>query len=112
MWLSGRRKVVQMDSERFFANTACPYFPCHRGVQEGEFSCLFCYCPLYALGKRCGGNFRYTQRGIKDCSGCTFPHLRENYSRVIARFPEILNVMHCADEKNMSGINDTPAQDT
>ena len=44
-------------------------------------------------GRGCGGNFRYTENGIKDCSGCLFPHRRENYDRVIARFMEIVKKM-------------------
>ena len=76
-------------SERFFQNRGCPYFPCHEGVEEKDFNCLFCYCPLYALGENCGGNFRYTDRGIKSCENCAFPHCRENYERILARWPAI-----------------------
>lgn len=84
----------------FFQHRACEYFPCHRGVAEEDFNCLFCYCPLYALGTRCGGHCRYTENGIKDCSGCAFPHIRENYDRVIARFGDILAVVrHAEDEE-------------
>lgn len=74
----------------FFQNRDCEYFPCHATKHPEDFNCLFCYCPLYALGRGCGGNFRYTENGIKDCSGCLFPHRRENYDRVIARFMEIV----------------------
>ena len=74
---------------RFFQNRNCEHFPCHTGVPEEEFNCLFCYCPLYALGERCGGAFRYLSSGVKDCSACGFPHLRRNYEKVIGRFPEI-----------------------
>ena len=73
----------------FFQNRGCPYFPCHRGVEEKDFNCLFCYCPLYALGEGCGGSFRYTESGVKSCEGCSFPHLRENYEKVLGRWPEI-----------------------
>ncbi|MEE1158282.1 MAG: cysteine-rich small domain-containing protein, partial [Atopobiaceae bacterium] len=52
----------------------CAYFPCHADVDEAEFNCLFCYCPLYALGPQCGGDFTYTDAGIKDCSSCTRLH--------------------------------------
>ncbi len=38
----------------FFQNKECEYFPCHKGVKEEDFNCLFCYCPLYTLGKHCG----------------------------------------------------------
>ena len=44
------------NSDRFFQNRECRYFPCHTGVPEEEFNCLFCYCPLYTLGRKCGGN--------------------------------------------------------
>lgn len=62
------------NSSSFFRNVDCAYFPCHEGVDEGSFNCLFCYCPLYALGPACGGSFSYTASGIKDCSGCTRLH--------------------------------------
>ena len=71
-----------MNEERhyaFFQNRACEFFPCHKGADAENFNCLFCYCPLYALGRKCGGNFRYTEKGIKDCTNCQFPHKRENY---------------------------------
>ena len=74
---------------QFLQNRACEYFPCHNGVAEEDFSCLFCYCPLYALGDRCGGNFRYTASGVKDCTNCNFPHRRENYRAVLKHYPEI-----------------------
>ena len=34
----------------FFTNRECEFFPCHAGIDPDEFNCLFCYCPLYALG--------------------------------------------------------------
>lgn len=66
----------------FFQNTACEYFPCHETKHPERFNCLFCYCPLYALGRNCGGNFRYTPSGIKDCSGCMIPHEKDNFGRI------------------------------
>ena len=73
----------------FFQNRACEFFPCHKGVKEEDFNCLFCYCPLYALGEGCGGAFRYTSKGVKNCEDCAFPHRRENYDVLLARFDEI-----------------------
>ncbi len=73
----------------FFQNQACKYFPCHSTQHPEDFNCLFCYCPLYALGDRCGGNFRYTAKGIKDCSGCLVPHSPGGYQRVLSRFSDI-----------------------
>ena len=73
----------------FFQNRECEFFPCHEGIAEEEFNCLFCYCPLYALGDACRGNYVYTERGIKSCENCPFPHRRENYGEVLKRFPEL-----------------------
>ncbi len=71
------------NSSRFFQNRDCAYFPCHSGADPATFSCLFCYCPLYALGERCGGNFRYTASGIKSCEACLVPHQPGNYARIL-----------------------------
>ena len=68
----------------FFSHRDCEYFPCHSGVAPEDFNCLFCYCPLYPLGENCGGGFTLLENGVKDCSGCTFPHRRENYEKVLA----------------------------
>ena len=76
-------------SGSFFQNRACSAFPCHRGCDPETFNCLFCYCPLYALGERCGGNPCYTENGIKDCSGCALPHEPGGYEAVLSRFPEL-----------------------
>ena len=70
----------------FFSNRKCEYYPCHEGADPENFNCLFCYCPLYFLGNRCGGNFRYTEKGVTDCSGCRIPHKRENYGHIVETF--------------------------
>ena len=77
---------------KFFQNKKCEYFPCHKGIPEKDFNCLFCYCPLYALKDKCGGNFRYTEKGIKDCTNCTLPHQRDNYDYIIGKFKDIINI--------------------
>lgn len=73
----------------FFQHRECENFPCHKGIPEEEFNCLFCYCPLYTLGPDCGGNFHYTKRGIKSCVDCGFPHWKKNYDSVTGRFPDL-----------------------
>ena len=88
-YLAPRVRRVGGTGSAFFQNRDCESFPCHRGVPEEEFNCLFCYCPLYALGPRCGGGFTYTDSGAKSCVNCDFPHRRENYSAVLARYPEL-----------------------
>lgn len=86
-----------MDGYRFFQNRQCEYFPCHRDVDEKDFNCLFCYCPLYALGRRCGGQCGYTAEGHKDCSACAFPHRRSSYDAVLSRYSDIMAVVARTD---------------
>ena len=76
----------------FFQNSECEYFPCHKCSNTESFSCLFCYCPLYALGDKCGGNFAYTKEGIKDCSGCLIPHRRENYDLIMEKMKAVIEL--------------------
>ena len=37
---------------KFFQHKECEYFPCHKTSNKENFNCLFCYCPLYALGDK------------------------------------------------------------
>ena len=66
----------------FFTNKDCEYYPCHENANE-NFNCLFCYCPLYAMGDKCGGNFKILPDGTKDCSNCTIPHSEKGYDYII-----------------------------
>ncbi len=77
----------------FFQNKQCEYFPCHKTDNTDDFSCLFCYCPLYALGKNCGGNYQYTSDGVKDCSNCILPHKHDNYRYVCTKLKEIMEMV-------------------
>ena len=76
----------------FFAHKNCEYFPCHETKDLENFNCLFCYCPLYALRSKCGGNFKYTDNGIKDCSACLLPHKRKNYGYIMSKYNEIMEL--------------------
>ncbi len=80
---------------RYFSHKECEYFPCHKGADPDNFNCLFCYCPFYLLGDQCGGNFRYLSTGTKDCTNCLYPHLRENYDEITARYQDIKTAMPC-----------------
>lgn len=82
---------------QFFSHSACEFFPCHQTDDPARFNCLFCYCPLYALGEDCGGNFTYTGSGIKDCSNCTLPHNPESYDYIIGRFADVAALGRKAD---------------
>ena len=76
----------------FFQNKECEYFPCHCGIDQESFSCLFCYCPLYCLGDQCGGQFTYLENGIKDCSNCLRPHKRENYAYIQKQMAQVMEL--------------------
>ena len=76
----------------FFRHEACEVFPCHPTDDPEDFNCLFCYCPLYALGEGCGGRFTYAYGGVKDCSQCLLPHKRESYGYIIGKFNEIKEI--------------------
>ncbi|MBE5960399.1 MAG: metal-binding protein [Lachnospiraceae bacterium] len=71
------------NNSRYFKNTACEYYPCHKGVED--FNCLFCFCPMYRL-KACPGKPEYIEhdgKRIKSCGDCTFPHRPENYDKIM-----------------------------
>ena len=76
------------NSHRFFANSSCKYFPCHSLPGEGEFNCLFCFCPLYSLGENCGGIFTMTDNG-KCCMDCYLPHTPQHYDIIIEKLGEM-----------------------
>ena len=83
----------------YFSHKNCEYFPCHKGADPENFNCLFCYCPLYALGDKCGGNFRFTESGIKDCTECKLPHRRENFGYVTGKYSELAEIVRKQREK-------------
>ena len=72
------------NSSKYFKNEECEYFPCHK-VLGDYFNCMFCCCPLFPLGDKCGGNFVYIEGGIKDCSACTIPHTEGGYERISSK---------------------------
>ncbi|WP_282013974.1 cysteine-rich small domain-containing protein [Marinifilum flexuosum] len=78
------------ENYKFVQNTKCEYFPCHKVKYESEFNCLFCFCPLYMLGDKCGGNFTYTDNGIKNCSECTLPHSKNGYDHVMSKMSLVM----------------------
>ena len=80
------------NSFRFFNNRDCKYFPCHAMTDRADFNCLFCYCPLYFLGEKCGGNFKYNSaKTVKDCTDCNLPHIPEYYDTILKRLKEARN---------------------
>lgn len=81
--------MTSKDNYKFFSHRECEYFPCHNTKNEDEFNCLFCYCPLYTLGEGCGGNYRYTEEGIKDCSNCLVPHGKDAYEKIMAKWQAV-----------------------
>ncbi|MBQ9179475.1 MAG: cysteine-rich small domain-containing protein [Firmicutes bacterium] len=85
---------IKEDKEKYkyFQHRECEYFPCHEGADPDTFNCLFCYCPLYLMEDKCGGNFEHLEpEGIKDCSKCLIPHSENGYDYVIAKIKKIQN---------------------
>lgn len=80
------------ENYKFHQHRDCEFFPCHETDHPEDFNCLFCYCPLYALGENCGGNFQYTEEGIKDCTGCMIPHSKGGYDYVMKHFGDIMEL--------------------
>ena len=81
-----------MEHYKYFQNKECEYFPCHKCAAPDSFNCLFCFCPLYALGDQCGGNYTYTDQGIKDCSACLIPHRAENYDHIMNKLSDVIKL--------------------
>lgn len=80
------------NSHKFFRNDKCKYFPCHKISDSHNFNCLFCYCPLYFLDDKCGGNFKYKTGGrVKNCTDCNLPHIPEYYDVIISKLKEVRN---------------------
>lgn len=88
---------MKENSAKYFSNKACQYFPCHKAENTEDFNCLFCYCPLYALGGRCGGNFRYTDKDVKDCTNCAIPHGEGGYEYVMAHIRGVTEMARRTD---------------
>jgi len=79
---------------RFFSNIACDFFPCHQKPDPHEFNCLFCYCPLYLMGKDCGGLFEMTH-GVKDCTECHLPHTPAYYDVIVKKLGDKISEGIC-----------------
>ena len=99
--MSKEKEIEMQESEtveepknfKFFSHRACEFFPCHAVKDPESFNCLFCYCPLYALGEECGGNFQYTQNGVKDSTNCMITHSPGGYDYVTERFSKIVELI-------------------
>ncbi|MDW7668964.1 MAG: cysteine-rich small domain-containing protein [Bacillota bacterium] len=74
---------------KFVQNKKCECFPCHKGIEKEKFNCLFCFCPLYMLGDKCGGNY-IVNSGIKDCTNCTIPHDKGGYDYIMTKMEEVV----------------------
>ena len=70
---------------KFFSHKDCEFFPCHPGADRENFNCLFCFCPLYALGENCGGSYSLLPNGVKDCSRCLYPQEKEHYDAIMPK---------------------------
>lgn len=80
------------NSYRFYCNKECEFYPCHSNADFDCFNCMFCYCPLFALGDKCGGNFKYLEDGTKDCSNCLIPHSQNGYDYILSKYKLIAEI--------------------
>ncbi len=81
-------------SYKFIQNIECEYFPCHKNIDIENFNCLFCYCPLYALGDGCGGNPTYTSNGVKSCMECEVVHHKSSgYEHVQNKMKNVISLV-------------------
>lgn len=88
---SVKQDKVLIENYKKVQNKKCEFFPCHRGVPEDEFNCLFCFCPLYTLKDKCDGNY-LINNGKKDCSICTRPHDKNGYAFIMSKIDEAVNI--------------------
>ena len=78
---------------KFFPEQALRILSVPQDQEHGHIQLPFlCYCPLYALGENCGGNYKYLENGIKDCSNCLVPHSPKGYDYVTSKYSEILEL--------------------
>ena len=88
-----------MESYKFFSNKKCEYFPCHKVENPENFNCMFCYCPLYFFGDKCGGNFEILHNGIKDCSNCMIPHSLNAHDFIVNKAFSELQKMNMENQR-------------
>lgn len=83
------KRLYEVSYFKFYQNNQCEYFPCHNieKSKEKDFNCLFCYCPLYLI-EDCGGNYKYLDNGIKNCSNCIIPHYQ--YDTIINKLTKLI----------------------
>ena len=79
------------ENYKFVQNRKCEYFPCHKVENKEDFNCLFCFCPLYMLKDKCGGNLKYTN-DVKDCSDCLIPHSKGAYKYVMSKMNVVIKI--------------------
>ena len=95
-----KERCLSVKSYQFFSNKNCEYFPCHKVEDEKRFNCMFCYCPLYRTD--CPGQPHYLLSAngvkIKDCSDCLFPHVPENYERIMKQLAHTEEILHICTE--------------
>ena len=92
-------------SYKFYQNKACKYFPCHKGLPEEEFNCLFCWCPLFMLGHECGGDFEYLPSGAKSCLKCTKPHGPGGYEHVLQQYKKVVARINAEGKAYLEKVN-------
>ena len=55
----------------------------------------------------CKGNYKMIG-DIKDCSGCTLPHQKENYDYIISRYQDVVKAFQLLDNKDTNDKIEAP----
>ena len=61
----------------YFSHKKCEYFPCHKGADPETLTVCSAIARFMPLEHKCGGNFKYNEKGFKDCTNCQLPHKKK-----------------------------------
>lgn len=67
---------------------------------------MFCFCPFY-ISEKCPGDPVFLNKNgkiIKDCSGCVFPHIPENYDVIMKWVSHAIKTREYSDEIKAKAI--------
>jgi Zn-finger protein len=80
---------MKTNINNFNLRTNCYWYPCHKEIEDNEYDCRMCYCPLYETCSKLnnilwgGYLLRYQDdkgdnKEVFACDKCTIFHKKEN----------------------------------
>ena len=97
--MSRTKETMAADIETSLRNLRTDYIDLYQ-IHNPSMEQLDTVAGPDALGEKCGGNFRYTEKGIKDCTNCQLPHKRKNYGYVTGKYQELAAMMQKIREQD------------